>query len=128
MTNTNPTRGLTTDGDIVENGGPGWARIVDGTENFVEVTDIGGGGYEWSEFRCWYDMRTGVYYWTLQGGCSCYSFSVDSLGELQSGDRAAAIKAARESDEEYFISDMAAQEGAARVRNFDPRKVELNAA
>lgn len=127
MTNTKPTRGLTSYGDIVE-GGRTWAGILEGTEDFVEVTTIGGGGWEWSEFKCWYDMRTGIYYWSLQGGCSCNSFDVHGLGALENGNRAAAIKAARNSSDEYFISDLEAQEGAARVRNFDPRKVGLNAA
>jgi len=128
MTSNETNRGLNRYGNIVEKTEYRWDTVLEGTENFVEVTTIGSGGWEWSEFRCWYDTRSGMYYWSLQGGCSCNGFEVWSLGDLSVGDRKAAIKAARESADDYFISDLEAQEGAARIRNFDPRKVVINEA
>lgn len=128
MTNAKQTRGLNRSGDIVKDSGAPWSDLLEGTENFVLVTTLGGGGWDWSEFRCWYDTEARVYFWSDQSGCSCNSFEVWSVGDLANGDRGAAMKAARSSGNNYCITDIDAQEGAARIRNFDPRKVAASDA
>lgn len=128
MTNAKQTRGLNRRGDIVGDSGVPWSDLLEGTENFVLVTTIGGGGWDWTEFRCWYDTEARIYHWSGQSGCSCNSFEVWSTGDLENGDRSAAIKAARASASGCMITDMDAQEGAARIRNFDPRKAVINDA
>jgi hypothetical protein len=50
--------------------GKGYARLA-GTEDWVTVTELGKGGYEWTEFKAFYSPSARRYFWHGDSGCSC---------------------------------------------------------
>lgn len=66
------------------------------TEGMVEVADIGDYDYSWSELKVWYHPVNDRWYWLSDSGCSCNYYGDNgpySLGDLEDGDRQAAIAA-----------------------------------
>ena len=55
-------------------------------------------GYEWDEFRAWYDPKARIFYWGDASGCSCYYYwsEFHTLGDFQNGHRDALIRAAND--------------------------------
>lgn len=90
-----------------------------GTEDFMHVTSLDAGGYEWAEFHAWYSPRQRRYFWSGQTGCSCYSYVVDSLGDLQVGSRDDLLRSIHEwvqEDAQYYnVDGIALQQ---QVRDF----------
>lgn len=86
---------------------------VEGSEDWIAVaTDIESEGYEWSAISFFYSPSARRYFWFSDGGCSC-NWHMDgpmTIGDFEDGDRAAAIKAATEWDEDL----------GAEVRGFKP--------
>lgn len=123
-----PGLGLSKYGDIVRDP-DSWeaGSLIPDTEGFVEVVSVGGGGYDWAEFNCWYDTTSGQYYWDGQSGCSCDTFEIwGGLGGLESGDRAAAIRGLKSflGWGSHDFNERQRAEIPARLRNFDPRRIQ----
>ncbi|WIC90181.1 hypothetical protein SEA_VROOMVROOM_31 [Arthrobacter phage VroomVroom] len=65
------------------------------SEGLVEVAHLSAGGYEWSAIGVYYKPSARRFYWLTDSGCSCnwYGDGDYELGDLQDGDRQAAIQA-----------------------------------
>lgn len=88
-----------------------------GTEDFVPVLSLDEGHYEWAEFHAWYSPGQRRYFWLGQTGCSCYSYEVSSLGELQVGSRDDLLRSIHEwvqGEAQYYNVDGIAAQQAAR--------------
>lgn len=68
------------------------------SEKLAFIADFGDYDYSWNEIQFYYSPSKRRYYWISDSGCSCNSFmdvsTFESLDELESGDRKAAISAA----------------------------------
>lgn len=66
-------------------------------EGLVDVATLyGSEGWDWSEIAVYYKPAARRFYWLDEGGCSCSyfgDFGPYTLGDLQDGDRQAAIEA-----------------------------------
>lgn len=95
-------------------------RPMPGTEDFIPVADCGDGGYDWAEIRFYYSPRARRYFWFADAGgsCSYWGFHLDSISDMESGDRAAALRALdRWGSEQRFHSSERATT-AAEIRDY----------
>ena len=98
--------------------------IID-EHGLVPVADIfSSEGYDWSNIAVFYKPDARRFFWNQDGGCSCYGPGeyVDNLGDLEDGNRAAAIEALR-SFSPYDEHDMSRwtdekEREIRKVRNF----------
>lgn len=70
-------------------------------------------GYEWDEFRAYYDPKARIFYWHSDSGCSCnyWGDSLYTLGDFENGDRAALLAAVdRWRDSTYCTNDATSQQ------------------
>lgn len=68
------------------------------TEGMVEVASLGAASYDWDQTNVYYHPVNDRWYWLSESGCSCSNFgdwAPYSLGDLEDGDRQAAIRALR---------------------------------
>lgn len=89
---------ITSDGTsrLVKDPWAGDYEQMPGTEDFVPVLFVDEGGYEWAEFHAWYSPGQRRYFWSGQTGCSCFSYEVSSLGDLQVGSRDDLLRSIKE--------------------------------
>lgn len=88
-----------------------WGDFPDGLTGLdwtgVAHVDLGG-GYDWEEFAVWFSPSQRIYYWASGAGCSCNSFGegLRSVGDFESGDKAAAIAAANRFFEDSYRTNI----------------------
>lgn len=100
---------------------------IPGTEDWVEVGELGtGGGYDWCDFNVYYSPSARRYFWHGASGCSCNSWADDLSGatDFQDGDKDALLRAwqsfAEENNYSIYVGDYAS--GVATIRGFRPEK------
>lgn len=93
-----------------------------GTEDWVEVANLGSGGYDWAEFKAFHSPSARRYFWHGDSGCSCNSWEegVDSASDFENGDRDALLRAWKSfaEDNEYNISTTDYTDGITTIRAF----------
>lgn len=95
-----------------------------GTENWVEVAQLGGGGsYEWCDFNAFYSPSARRYFWHGDSGCSCCSMWIDGVGkadDFESGDLQELILAWESfaKKQPLFISSSNCSGGVTTIKNF----------
>ena len=99
---------------------------MDGTADWVEVSDLGEGGYEWTEFKAFYSPSARRYFWHGDSGCSCNSWrdDLDSAADFENGDKAALLRAweAFAKEHPYAIQVSDYLDGAEEIRKFRATK------
>ena len=89
-------------------------------EEYVEVVDIFEGDWEWQIFTAWFNNKTNKYYWYGESGCSCdnYGDYVETLSELEYGDREALLRAVKS----WYHNEITPQylNTVAKIKNFNP--------
>jgi hypothetical protein len=81
-----------------------------GTEDWIEVADLGEGGYEWSEFKAFYSPSSRRYFWHGDSGCSCNSWTDDlnTASDFEDGNLAALLRAWETFSKEHSYSTQVA--------------------
>lgn len=67
---------------------------IPGTDGWVEVADLGEGGYSWAEFKAFYAPAARRYFWHGDAGCSCNGWGDDltNASDFEDGDRVALLR------------------------------------
>jgi len=103
----------------------GYVQIT-GTEDWVEVADLGEGGYSWCEFKAFYSPNARRYFWHGDSGCSCNSWNDDlnTAADFEDGDRAALLRAweAFAKEHDYYVHVSEYIPGVNTIRNFKESK------
>lgn len=104
---------------------------IPGTDDFQSVASFSdGGGYDWTDWVCWYSPSKRRYFIAAGSGCSCDSLSTDihTLGDFES---VASKEAAKESlrqfiDERYGYRELRDRprldSEIAAINEFRPKK------
>ena len=99
---------------------------MDGTDDWVEVADLGEGGYEWTEFKAFYSPSARRYFWHGGSGCSCNSWRDDlnSADDFENGDKAVLLRAWESFAKEHPYTIQVADylDGVEEIRKFRAKK------
>lgn len=99
---------------------------VPGADDWVEVYNYcGGESYEWHDLEAFYSPSARQYFWISGGGCSCsYLWEyVETVDDLENGDREALIRAVkRHIDDDFTTEPGDKAEGVRRIRTFKEPK------
>lgn len=99
---------------------------IPGTEDWVEVADLGEGGYSWTEFKAFYSPSARRYFWHGDSGCSCNGWSDDlsTVADFGDGDLAALLRAWETFTKEHSYAFTTADylSGVTEIRKFKAAK------
>jgi hypothetical protein len=83
-----------------------YTEMQERLDKMTELEAFGEFGYDWSEFRSWYDQDARIFYWGSASGCSCYEFwdYFESLADFGVGRKEELLAAAAEWKSDPYTS------------------------